>query len=346
RYDLRDPDRPNQLALYSVGRALEDAGLPTDGAQQIDADIVFGTGHGNVGLTNEQTRTFYSEGYRKLRPTTVVRGMFNRPANIASIRFQLIGTSYVVSCACATGTIAFGQAYHRIRWGETDMAVAACADSGLDLATFAAWNRLGVLTRHPDPATASRPFDKTRDGLVMGEGAAGFFLETLESAQRRGARIWAEVVGYGSTCDAKHIVQPDSAGQVRAVRKALASAGLNPADIDYVNAHGTSTELADIAEATTLREVFGNHADRVPVSNTKAQLGHLMGATAGVELVTTLCALQHNLIPPNRNLDEIDPRCPLQLVRNEPLKTPLRHALKNSFAFGGTNCAVILKKYP
>ena len=346
RYDLRDPDRPNQLALYIVGRALEDAGLPTEGARQLDVDLIFGTGHGNVGMTNEGSRVFYADGYRKLRPTTVVRAMFNRPANIASIRYQLTGTSYVVSCACATGSIAIGQAFHRVRWGETDMAVAACADSGLDLPTFAAWNRLGVLSSHPDPATASRPFDKQRDGLVMGEGAAGFVLETLESAQQRGARIWAEVVGYGSTCDARHIVQPDSAGQVKAVRKALASAGLDPADIDYINAHGTATELADIAEAATLREVFGEHTDRVPVSNTKAQLGHLMGATAGVELVTTLCALQHGLIPPNRNLDEPDPRCALRLIRGEPLKTPLRHALKNSFAFGGTNCAIILKRHP
>ncbi len=343
RYELHDPDRANQLALYIVGRALEDAALPTDGARQLDIDLLFGTGHGNVALCNEASRTFHMEGYRRIRPTTVVRAMFNRPANISSIRYQLTGTSYVVSCACASGSVAFGEAFRRVRWGETEMAVAACADTGLDMGSFAAWNRLGVLTPHADPATASRPFDTKRDGLVMGEGAAGFVLETLESAQRRGARIWAEVLAYASTCDAKHIVQPDSAGQVKAVRKALAAAGLAPADIDYVNAHGTATQLADVAEAETLREVFGAHADRMPVSNTKAQLGHLMGATAGVELVTTLCALRHGLIPPNRNLDEPDPRCPLRFVRGEPLKTPLRHALKNSFAFGGTNCAIVLK---
>ena len=146
RYDLRDPDRANQLALYVVGRALEEAGFRTDAAAQpLEIDLIFATGHGNVGMTNEATRVFYAEGYRKLRPTTVVRGMFNRPANIASIRFQLTGTSYVVSCACASGSIAFGQAYQQIRWGEADVAVAACADSGLDLPTFAAWNRLGVL---------------------------------------------------------------------------------------------------------------------------------------------------------------------------------------------------------
>jgi len=179
----------------------------------------------------------------------------------------------------------------------------------------------------------------------MGEGAAGFVLETPESAQARGARIWAEVLSCASSCDARHIVQPDSVGQVKAVRKALAAAGLAPGDIDYVNAHGTATELSDIVESASLREVFGAHTDRLPVSNTKAQLGHLMGATAGVELVTTLLVLKHGLIPPCRNLDEPDPRCPLNFVRHEPLQTPVTHAMKNSFAFGGTNCAIVLRRW-
>jgi 3-oxoacyl-(acyl-carrier-protein) synthase len=271
--------------------------------------------------------------------------MFNHTASSASIRYKLVGTSFAVSCACASGAVAFGEAFLRVRHGEADAALAACCDTGLDFATFSAWNRLGVLSRIPDPAAASRPFDKKRDGLVMGEGAAGFVLETLESAQARGARIWAEVLSYASSSDARHIVQPDSAGQEKAVRKALAVAGLAPGDIDYVNAHGTATELSDVVEAASLREVFGAHADRLPVSNTKAQLGHLMGATAGVELVTTLLVLKHGLIPPCRNLDEPDPRCPLSFVRHEPLRVPVTHALKNSFAFGGTNCAIVLKRW-
>lgn len=345
RFGLDDPDRPNRLALYAVGRALEDAGLPTDGQRELAFDIVFGTGHGNVGFTNEGTQIFHSQGYRKLRPTTVLRAMFNRPANINSIRYKLTGLSHVVSAACATSSIAFGEAFHRIRFGLAEGAVAACADSGLDLPTFAAWNRLGVLSRIPEPERASRPFDKARDGLVMGEGAAGFVLESLEAAERRGARIHAEVLAYAGSSDAKHIVQPDSAGQVKAVRKALAAAGLAPEAIDYVNAHGTATDLADVTEAASLREALGAQADRVPVSNTKAQLGHLMGATAGVELVTTILALRHGLIPPSRNLDEPDSRCPLNFVRGEPLKVPIRHALKNTFAFGGTNCAIVLKRW-
>jgi len=345
RYGLDDPDRANQLALYVVGAALAQAGLPVDGAAELPHDLVMGTGHGNVGFHNQAIQAFFEAGYRKLRPTTVVRTMFNRPANVCSIRYRLTGSSFVVSCACATGAIALGDAFMRVRFGLSDVAVAACADSGLDLPTFSAWNRLGVLSKIPEPERSSRPFDLKRDGLVMGEGAAGFVVETLDSAQARGADILAEIVGYGSTCDAKHIVQPDSAQQVRAVARALDLAGITPEQVGYVNAHGTGTEIADVVEAATLRAVFGAHADQLPVTNTKAQLGHLMGATAGVETVTTLLILKHGLIPPCQNLDEPDPRCPLNFVRHEPLVRRFNYALKNSFAFGGTNCAVILRRW-
>lgn len=344
REKIDDPDRSNQLALYVGGQALRDAGLSTGGQEPRDMDVIVGTGHGNAAFNHEAVRVLHAEGYRKLRPTTVVRIMFNRPANILSIRHRLTGTSYVVSCACATGSIAFGEAFHRVRFGVANEALAACCDSGLDLPTFSAWNRLGVLSRIPEPAKASRPFDRARDGLVMGEGAAAFVLETLESARARGAKAYAEILGYGCSSDAKHIVQPDTPGQVKAVRKALAAAGVAPTDIGYVNAHGTATEIADVVEAQTLREVFGSHTDQLPVSNTKAQLGHLMGATAGVELVTTIQALHHGLIPPCRNLDDPDPRCPLSFVRGEPLKMPVMLALKNSFAFGGTNSAIVLRR--
>ena len=345
RLGVDDPDRSNQLTLYAVGRALADAGLPADGKTEIESEMILGTGHGNAAFTTESARAFFGGGYRKLRPTAVVRLMFNRPANIASIRFKLTGSSFVVCCACATGSIAMGEAFHKIRFGVANRAVAACADSGLDIGTFSAWNRLGVLSRNPDPKRACRPFDRDRDGLVMGEGAAGFVLESLEVAQARGARIYAEVLGYGCTSDAKHIVQPDVAGQVRALRKSLAEAGVAPEEVDYVNAHGTATEPADVVEAATLREVFGAHTDALPVSNTKAQLGHLMGATAGVELVATITAMRKGVIPPSRNLDNPDPRCPLCFVRGEPLKKDVRIALKNSFAFGGTNSALILRRW-
>jgi len=346
RWQVSDPDRANQMALVVVAAALADAGWPTDGQAALGHDIIFGTGHGNVAFQNQAMEAFIEGGYRKIRPTTVVRLMFNRPANIASIRFHLTGASYVVTCACASGAVAFTEAFHRVRFGIADQAVAACADTGLDSSTFSAWNRLGVLTKHADPATACRPFDRDRDGLVMGEGGAAFVLETLESAQARGATILAEVLGTGMSCDARHIVQPDSAGQARAVRKALAMAGVQPADLDYINAHGTATDVADAVEAATLREVLGAEADRIPISNTKAQLGHLMGATAGVELAVTLLAMKHKMLPPCRNLDHPDPRCQLNFVRTNPRPGQVRVALKNSFAFGGTNCVVVLGAAP
>ena len=341
RYDIHERDRNGQLGLYVVGRALEDAGYPVDD-QVLDLDIIVGSGHGGVAVSNAETRSYYEGGWRRVRPSTVVRSMFNRPASLASMRYRLTGTSFVVSAACASGTVALGEAFLRIALGISDGAVAACCDTGLDVMSFAAWNRFGVLSRIPDPARASRPFDVKRDGLVLGEGAAAFVLETAERAERRGARIWAEVLGYGSSSDATHIVRPDAGGQVRAIRAALGCAGITPEAVDYVCAHGSATELADIVEAAALREALGQHGERVPVSNTKAQLGHLMGATAGVELVATVLALHHGVLPACQNLDDPDPRCPLNFVRGEPLEVPARVALKNTFGFGGTNCAVIL----
>lgn len=341
---VEDPDRATQLALFAVADALEDAGLLRDDQHPLPHDLIFGTGHGNVAFQNAAVQGYFAGGYRKYRPTSIIRAMFNRPANVASIRHQLTGASYTVSCACATGAIALMEAFFRVRFGIVEAAVAACADYGIDVPTFSAWNRLGVLSRNPDPGTASRPFDAKRDGLVMGEGCAGFVLEPLDAAHARGATVWGEILGIGSSCDARHIVQPDSAGQAKAVRAALAMAGVAAADIDYVNAHGTATEIADVVEAATLRDVLGAEADRIPVSNTKAQLGHLMGATAGVELVATLLALRHQTLPPCRNLDEPDPRCALNFVRGAAQEARVEVALKNSFAFGGTNCAVVLRR--
>ena len=346
RYALNEADRGGQLGLYVVGRALEDAGLTVEGRTPLPLDLIVGSGHGNVSFSNESTRTFLERGYRRLRPTTVVRVMFSRPASIISIRYKLTGASFTVSAACATGAVALGEAFQRVRFGLTEGAVAACCDSGLDLYTFAAWNRLGVLSRIPEPELASRPFDRRRDGLVIGEGAAAFVLESEEAAARRGAPVWAEVVGYGCASDATHIVRPDMDGQVRAMQVALQSAGMTADDIDAVNAHGTATELADVVEAASLTKVLGARTSTVPVTTTKAQLGHLMGATAGVELVTSILALHHGLLPPCRNLDEPDPRCALDLVREAPRSGALEVILKNSFAFGGTNSAVILRRRP
>ena len=344
RFALKEPDRWNQMGLSAVGYALEHAGLSCSGEDPLELDIVFGTGHGNTLAVTEGHAAYLKGGLRKIRPTMVLRSMFNRVANQASIRFGLTGASHVVSAACATGSVALGDAFQRIRFGLSDGAIAASCDSGFDAPTFGAWNRLGVLSRIPEPERASRPFDSAREGLVMGEGAAALVLESFEAAERRGAPILAEISGYGCRSDATHIVQPDAGGQVRAMQVALESAGLAIDDIGYVNAHGTATEIADLVEAESLTSLFGDQVQRVRVSNTKAQLGHLMGATAGVELVATILALQAGTLPPCRNLDDPDPRCGLNFVAGEPEQVPVEHALKNSFAFGGTNSVVVVSR--
>lgn len=345
KLQIAEKDRADQIALLAATNALIDAGYPIDSPTPTECDVIFGSGHGNLIFHDQAMEAFLSGGWRKLRPTTVVRGMFNRPANLISIRHKLTGTSFSVSAACATGSIAFGSAFNQIRFGLADRALAVCADAGLDPMSFSAWNRLGVLAKHPDPAKACRPFDSERTGLVMGEGAAAFLLESLDSASDRGANILAEVAGYGTSSDATHIVVPNPAGQVVALKKAMESAGIQPSEIDYVNAHGTATRPADVAECESLQTGLGACGRTVPVSNTKAQLGHLMGATAGVELAVTLLAMQNGVIPPCRNLDNPDPECPLNFVRNEPLLKPINVAIKNSFAFGGTNSVVVLRRF-
>jgi 3-oxoacyl-(acyl-carrier-protein) synthase len=342
RYEVKDPDRANQIVFCVAGAALEHAGLPTNGETRLPLDVIVATGHGNISMTNEVARTYYASGYRKLRPTTVLRGMFSRPASLVSIRFGLIGASHVVSAACASASVALGEAFTRIRFGLSRGALVVGADTALDPTSFAAWNRLGVLSRTPDPGKASRPFDVDRTGIVMAEGGAALLLEDWETAQARGAQVFGEVVGYGCSSDAHHISRPDPAGQVLAVNDALAMAGLAPADIDYVNAHGTGTDLADTVECASLRTVLGEHADRIPVSTTKGQLGHFMGATAAVELVATVLAMGASVVPPCRNLDDPDPACNLSFVRDEPRFHPMRYALKSTFAFGGTNSALIV----
>jgi len=303
-----------------------------------------GSGHGNMHFHHQMVHALHNRGLKGMRPTTIVRAMFNRPSSVASLRFKIVGSNYVVCSACASGAVAFGDAFHRVRFGLVDGAVAACADSGLEPVCFAAWNRLGVLSNIPDPQIASRPFDVGRKGLVIGEGAAAFILESWESARRRGVEILAEVIGYGTSSDATHIARPDVEGQARAVKAALDSAGIGPEDVDYINAHGTATRLADVSESRSLRLAFGEAVDRIPVSSTKGQLGHLIGATAGVELVSTIMALRTGRIPFNKNLDEPDPDCDLNFVQGAPVEARPDIALKSTFAFGGNNSVVILKR--
>ena len=341
---LREPDLPALMALHVVGDALESAGLPVDGASELPHALVVGCGHGNIAFQHDMCRAFEARGRRGIRPTSVVRIMFNRVANLPAIRYKLTGPNHTVSAACASGAVAFGEAYHKVRHGVVPAAVAACTDSGLESATLAAWDKLGMLSRESEARRAARPFAADRVGLVIGEGAAAFVLEPLEAAVARGQEVLAEVIGYGAGSDAAHIVQPDAAGEARAIKAALADAQLAPTDerIDYVNLHGTGTEMADRAEAEALAAVFRERAASIPCSNPKAQIGHLMGAAAGVELALMLAAIRAQTIPSLRNLETPDPACPLAFV-TESMRTPIRIAVKNTFAFGGSNAVVVLR---
>jgi 3-oxoacyl-[acyl-carrier-protein] synthase II len=260
----------------------------------------------------------------------------------------LRGTNFATVSACAAGTHAIGEAFRAIRFGYQDAMVAGGAEacvSPSSVGGFAAMRALS--TRNDDPAHASRPFDKERDGFVVGEGAAVLILEEATAARRRGARVYAEVIGYGSTDDAYHITAPAPKGEGAALcmRAALADAGLRPEEVDYVNAHGTSTPQNDAIETLAIRNIFGDHAYRLLVSSTKSQTGHLLGAAGGVEAAYTALALQHGVAPATMNYETRDPECDLDYVPNEPRRANLRVALSNSFGFGGANACVVLRRW-
>jgi 3-oxoacyl-[acyl-carrier-protein] synthase II len=270
--------------------------------------------------------------------------MFNSLASNLSIHYRLTGTHHTVAAACASGAVAIGEAFQRIRHGDDDIVLAGGADAPICGSVLGGWANLRVLSRNPDPAKACRPFDAERDGLVLSEAAAMLVIEEYEHARLRGAPLFGEIIGYGSTSDASHLTAPDANGQSEAITRALASAGLRPEDVDYINAHGTSTRLNDQAETAAIKRALGEHSWRIPVSSSKSMLGHTMGASGALELVVTMMALRHGVLPPTINHERPDPDCDLDYVPNQARRQPLRVALKNSFAFGGQNAVIAVRK--
>jgi 3-oxoacyl-[acyl-carrier-protein] synthase II len=247
--------------------------------------------------------------------------------------------------ACAAGTNAIGTAFRQIRNGYSDVVLCGGVDAFLDPFFFGVWNNIPALSRNPDPARACRPFDADRDGLVLGEGAGALVLESLDSAERRGARIRGEVAGYGESSDAGHITHPSVEGQAEAIRRALASAGVAPSEIGFINAHGTATRANDVTESRSIRAALGDAAASIPVASNKSYFGHTLGAAGGIETIVTLLGLEAGKVPPNLNLDNPDPECELCLVGDQPLEIDSPVAMKNSFGFGGGNAVLILKRY-
>lgn len=342
--EIRRIDRFSQFSLVAADAAIRDAGLDLPSMDPWRCGVLIGSGIGGLNEIEEQHARLFDRGPDRISAFMIPKLIINAASGNISVRFGLRGPNTAVCTACASGTNAIGDAARLIRCGAADLMIAGGTEAALTpvgIAGFAGMHALS--TRHGEPSTASRPFDRDRDGFVLSEGAGIVVLEDYESARRRNAVIHGEVLGYGLSADATHLTAPDpsGAGAVRAMQAALDDAGLNPDAIDYVNAHGTSTPLGDVAESNAIRTVFGEHASRLAVSSTKSQLGHLLGASGGVESVFCVMALRTQTVPPTINLDNRDAACQLDFVPHHARSQTVRHVLKNSFGFGGHNACLV-----
>jgi nodulation protein E len=333
-------DRTSQFALYAANEAIAQSGLDfaADGLGLRTA-VVIGTGVGGETTQDESSRRLYAENAQRLHPLTIARVMANAPASQISMAHGLRGPVFAVSSACASANHAIAQAALMIRAGLADVAVTGGAEACLSYGVLRAWEAMRVLADD-----TCRPFSAGRRGLVLGEGAGIFVLESMDRARARGATVLAELAGFGMSADAGDIVAPDPAGGSAAMTLALADAGLDPQDVDYINAHGTGTPANDPTETRAIRQVFGAHADRLAVSSTKSMHGHALGAASALELVAVIGALREGVVPPTANFSTPDPACDLDYVPNVPRAMPVRAALSNSFAFGGLNAVLALKQ--
>jgi 3-oxoacyl-[acyl-carrier-protein] synthase II len=334
------------LAIVAANEAVADAGMIMDDELRDATGVFIGTSVGGTHTLEDGYDDLFRGGKDRLPPFTVLRAMNNAAAAHISIDHGLHGQSSTYSTACSSSAMAIGEALRAIRHGYVRAAIAGGAESMLSYGTMRAWEALRTLASEDaaDVGASCRPFSKDRTGLVLGEGAAMLVLEDMETAVRRGAHIYAELAGYGVSSDATHMARPDRAGQVRAMRLALADAGLSGDAIGYVNTHGTATPAGDVIETAAIREVFGAHAEMLAVSSTKSMHGHLMGAAGAVEFVATVLAIRDGAIPPTANLREADPECDLDYVPNTARHgLDLRAAISNSFAFGGSNAVLIAR---
>ena len=346
RKEIKKMDTFIHYAMAAAHFAMEDSALPVTDANRERIAVVIGSGIGGLPIIEETQKNFLARGPRVISPFFITALIANEAAGNVSIKYGLKGPNLATVTACTTGAHAVGEAYRKIQYGDADAAIAGGTESvitPLAVGGFAVMRALS--TRNDDPAHASRPFDRERDGFVMGEGAGLVVLEEMESAKKRGARIYAELVGYGLSGDAYHIAAPseDGDGPARVMRNALADAEIGPESIDYINAHGTSTPVGDKVETIAIKMVFGDHAYKLAVSSTKSSTGHLLGAAGGLETGIVALILHNGVLPPTINYETPDPDCDLDYVPNEARRVPIRYAMSNSFGFGGTNGCLILK---
>ncbi len=348
RKEARRMDLFIQYTIAATAQALKDARLTIDESNADEVGAIIGSGIGGLMTLEQSARTLFQKGPMRVSPFTGPFMIPNMAAGEVAIIFGAKGPNFSVASACATGTHALGEAYETVKRGDAQIIITGGTEASLTELGMAAFHRTQAMsTRNDDPAHASRPFDAKRDGFVFGEGSGILIFESLASAQARGAKILAEVVGYGATNDAFHISAPPEGGvgAVKAMRRALQKAGLKPEDVDYINAHGTSTQLNDTAETMAIKTVFGKHAYRIPISSSKSMLGHMLGAAGAVEAIAAIKSINTGMVHPTINYEYPDPTCDLDYVPNKARAVPVRVAMSNSFGFGGHNAIIIFKKY-
>ncbi|QAR31909.1 beta-ketoacyl-[acyl-carrier-protein] synthase II [Geovibrio thiophilus] len=346
--DIKRYDEFIVFALAAAEIAFRDSGMNLETIDRERFGVIIGSGIGGFKSTEDTKAAYLAGGIKKISPFFIPASIINMGSGAVSIRYGLKGPNLSIVTACATGTHAIGDAFRIIARGDADYMVAGGAEASItELAVGGFSNMKALAKRNDEPEKASRPFDKDRNGFVMGEGSGILILEELELAKARGAKIYAEVVGYGLTGDAYHMTAPDESGDgaMRTMRMAIKDAGITPEDVDYINAHGTSTPYNDAIETRAIKGVFGEHAKKLKISSTKSMTGHLLGAAGSVEGAILALSIRDSIVPPTINLDTPDPDCDLDYVPNKAEKINIRYGLSNSFGFGGTNATILLKKY-
>ncbi len=348
RKEVRRTDRFIQFAVAAAAEAVEMSGIAIEGELADHTGCIIGSGIGGLQTIQDQVAVMLEKGPRRMSPFTVPMMISDMASGIVSIQVGARGPNYATTSACSSGSDAIGTAFESIRRGDAVAMITGGTEAAITrigIGAFAAARALS--TRNDDPEHASRPFDAGRDGFVMGEGAAILVLENLEHAKARGARVLAEIIGYGASADAFHITQPPEGGEgaQRAMRMALKKAGVAPEEVDYINAHGTSTAANDKNETMAIKSVFGEHAYNIPVSSTKSMTGHLLGAAGAIEAAFCMLAIRDGMIPPTINYETPDPDCDLDYVPNQARAVPIKVALSNAFGFGGHNSCLIVRNY-
>jgi 3-oxoacyl-[acyl-carrier-protein] synthase II len=346
--EIRRTDRYSQFGIYAGWSALKDSGLELEKENRDEIGVIIGSGIGGLATTIEQHKILLERGPGRLSPFMIPMLISNMASGLFSMYNNLRGPNFASCSACSTANHAIGEAWRAIKMGDAQVMFAGGAEAAIvsvGIGGFCAMRAMS--TRNDDPKHSSRPFDKDRDGFVMGEGAGVIVLEELEHAKKRGAKIYCEIAGYGNTADAHHITSPSPGGEgaARCMKMALSTGGLNLGDISYINAHGTSTPQGDVCETQAIKTVFGEHAKKIAVSSTKGATGHMLGAAGAVEMTACALAIKHGVVPPTINLQTPDPECDLDYVPNTAREMPVNAIVNNSFGFGGHNATIAAKKF-